>query len=404
MAQPDPQQVLFISYDGLTDALGQSQILAYLERLTGPQRQISILSFEKPEQYPIHEPVVRDRVNKAGIRWIECTYTKSPPVLSTLKDIRQGRKAIARYLQDTQPDIIHCRGYIPCMLGLYAARKSGAKVIFDMRGWWADEKVESGSWASPVFRPIYKYFKSKEREFFRRADHSVSLTHSGADYIKAQGWAPAEKVSVIPTCVNFDYFPPFDAAVRDRFRQKLGIPSDAKVLVYSGSIGGNYPFAQLLALYENFRQQYPGSRLLILSKTDTSIIERSTGGKPLRMEETIITSVAYKEIAQYLMAADAGVIMYTPGFSTIGRSPTKLGEYWSSGLPVIALGEAGDLKALSKRYPGGITLLPFGESQAPDWNTLLQADKSTLHAHAVDYFSLDRGINFYDALYRGLED
>ena len=39
--------VLYISYDGMLEPLGQSQVLAYLERLA-PGRRIHLISFEKP--------------------------------------------------------------------------------------------------------------------------------------------------------------------------------------------------------------------------------------------------------------------------------------------------------------------------------------------------------------------
>ena len=40
--------VLYITYDGLMEPLGQSQVLAYLERLA-PGRRIHLLSCEKTD-------------------------------------------------------------------------------------------------------------------------------------------------------------------------------------------------------------------------------------------------------------------------------------------------------------------------------------------------------------------
>ena len=45
---PKPRDgLLYISYDGMLEPLGQSQVIAYLERLTDLAR-IHIVSFEKP--------------------------------------------------------------------------------------------------------------------------------------------------------------------------------------------------------------------------------------------------------------------------------------------------------------------------------------------------------------------
>ena len=64
------------------------------------------------------------------------------------------------------------------MIGLYVKNKTGAKFIFDMRGFWPDERVDGGVWARDSLP--YKYFKGVERKLFLGADHVVSLTHSGA--------------------------------------------------------------------------------------------------------------------------------------------------------------------------------------------------------------------------------
>ena len=43
-------RVLYISYDGMLEPLGQSQVLAYQERLAA-NASLHLLSFEKPEDW-----------------------------------------------------------------------------------------------------------------------------------------------------------------------------------------------------------------------------------------------------------------------------------------------------------------------------------------------------------------
>ncbi len=43
-------KVLYISYDGILEPLGQSQVLRYLEKLSS-KHQIHLISFEKPEDW-----------------------------------------------------------------------------------------------------------------------------------------------------------------------------------------------------------------------------------------------------------------------------------------------------------------------------------------------------------------
>ena len=42
--------ILYISYDGMLEPLGQSQVFAYLKRLAAGRR-IHLISFEKPEDW-----------------------------------------------------------------------------------------------------------------------------------------------------------------------------------------------------------------------------------------------------------------------------------------------------------------------------------------------------------------
>ena len=44
------KKILYISYDGMTDALGEGQVISYLVELGKKGYQFDILSFEKPEK------------------------------------------------------------------------------------------------------------------------------------------------------------------------------------------------------------------------------------------------------------------------------------------------------------------------------------------------------------------
>src|ERR1700733_8181152 len=95
MPQPPEQiKVLYLSYDGMTDSLGQSQVIPYLEGLAKAGYVINLISFEKPERFEKYFSEISERLNIAKIHWEPLRYTKKPPVLSTLWDIgRMRRKA-----------------------------------------------------------------------------------------------------------------------------------------------------------------------------------------------------------------------------------------------------------------------------------------------------------------------
>jgi hypothetical protein len=69
----------------------------------------------------------------------------------------------------------------PALVGLSLKRRLGLPLLFDMRGFWADEKLEGGSWPqrNPLFRPVYRFFKRQEAQLLATSDAIVSLTEAG---------------------------------------------------------------------------------------------------------------------------------------------------------------------------------------------------------------------------------
>ncbi|MEO6347931.1 MAG: glycosyltransferase [Aquaticitalea sp.] len=394
--------ILYITYDGLTDALGQSQILAYLKRLNNLENEIVILSFEKEEHFKKGADQIRKIIEQHKLVWIPVTYTRKPPILSTLRDITKGFRTCKQLHEKYNFQIVHCRGYIAAVLGRRLKKRYGLKFIFDMRGWWADEKLESGYWDKRIYQPVYRYIKKLERQFFIDCDYAVSLTYKGKEAIVNQNLATVNKIGVIPTCVDFEIFKSRDNLFREEMRRKLGIVADEKVFVYSGSLGGNYDPYTLIKVFQSFKQVYPKSYLLILSKD--SFNENLKQQFLLQgIGRLAIYNSPFTEVTNYLLAGDVGFIYYKMSFSTIGRSPTKLGEYWASGLPVIAFKGIGDLDYIFDRYPESGVLLP---ENIDTWTTEMQAlkfiDPSLLRQYASDYFHINKGVQFYQGIYERL--
>ena len=79
------------------------------------------------------------------------------------------------------------------MIGLHMKSKYGLKLLFDMRGFWADERIEGNIWNKKnlIFNLIYNYFKRKEIKLFSNADYTVSLTERGKKEV--HGWLTIKK-------------------------------------------------------------------------------------------------------------------------------------------------------------------------------------------------------------------
>lgn len=395
------RSILYITYDGLTDALGQSQILAYLKRLSRENRLV-ILSYEKEEKFTSDGAALQKIVDQHGLTWVPLPYTPRPPVLSTVWDIRKGLNLAQKLHGVHRFQIVHCRGYIAAIIGRQLKKKHGIQFIFDMRGWWPDEKKESGYWDSKIYGPVYAYFKSLEKKLFNKADFSISLTMKGKEEIVRRQLAEGANVGVVPTCVDFDIFKQQSEFVRAEIRRTLSIPAGAKVFVYSGSLGGNYDPQTLIGVFKCFQQLHPDAYLLILSKDQLDANLKATF-ETQGIERLSIHNVPFTQVTDYLQAGDVGFIYYKQSFSVIGRSPTKLGEYWASGLPVIVFKGIGDVDFILDNYPGSGVLLSNEKEEWIDELRNLQFEKpARLREYAEDYFHIDRGVAFYQDIYERL--
>ena len=218
------KRILYISYDGMTDPLGQSQVLPYLIGLQKRGYHFTLISFEKSDNYLKGKKLIQEVTSDNNISWYPLAYTKTPPILSTIKDLNTLKSLIKRLHQKNRFDIVHCRSYITALAGLWMKKKWGVKFLFDMRGFWADERTDGGIWnlRNPLFKLVYGYFKTKEKQFLSKADYVISLTENAKSQIKSwEGNKKFAPVQVIPCCVDLHLFDPSKIKQRKRLRLSL---------------------------------------------------------------------------------------------------------------------------------------------------------------------------------------
>lgn len=396
-------KVLFIMYDGLTDPLGQSQVLSYVKHLS-KNYSFDIIGFEKPDKYESQKNQINAAIKNLDIRWLPVKYHKKPPIISTIYDFYLGWKKAKQYGDLNKYDLIHCRSASIGNVALLLKKRYKSKLIFDMRGWWADEKKESGAWKSYLFKPIYLYYKNLEKKLFLYSDHAISLTKSGYAEIIRKKLKPQADISVIPTCVDFNIFCPFSNEIRKVVRNELSINKDDKVILYSGSLGGNYSIDLIAKLYKASKKINKETKILFLTQTDHKHVEFEINKYEINVEDVRIHSCNYSEVHRYLMAGDIGIINYKKSFSTIGRSPTKMGEYWACGLPVICERNIGDVDFLINQYKSSGYLIDVNNFES--YNDVLhdiyirKDNKKILRNYSIDYFDLKNGVDLYNEVYQ----
>lgn len=401
-------RVLYLSYDGLTDPLGQSQILPYLIALADKGHEIDIISFEKPEAFRQLGDEITALCQAHHIGYFPQRYRKTPPVVSTLLDIRKMKRTAFSLHRKRNYQIVHCRSYIAGLAGLTLKRKSGLRFLFDMRGFYADERVDGNLWpqANPVYKTIYQFFKKKERELLSQADHVVSLTHAAKNIIL--GWkvlASPGHISVIPCCADQSLFDPgvVSPQQKDQLKKELAITKARPIVGYVGSTGTWYLLDDMLKYFKLLRQQFPAAVFLFLTFDDPRVIVSKANALGIPESALRITSVQRKNLPKYLALFDWSVFFIQPMFSKKASSPTKQGELMSMGIPVVCNASVGDTEEIVHRFNAGICLTDTSEDALIEavrkTEELFGADRTRIKSGAKAYFSLQNGVENYHRIY-----
>src|SRR5437016_11405709 len=163
---------------------------------------MTLISFEKPHDLakPDRVAALRDRLARVGIRWLPMRYHKRLTLLAAGWDVLRGLIVALGAARRDGIRIAHARGYVASLIALGLRRIHGVRFLFDMRGFWPEEKVDAGHWRRDS--RVYRMTKRFERRFFASADAVVSLTAAGATTIRELGY-PVRRhapIEVIPTC------------------------------------------------------------------------------------------------------------------------------------------------------------------------------------------------------------
>jgi glycosyltransferase involved in cell wall biosynthesis len=400
------EKILYISYDGMTDPLGQSQVLPYLIGLSKEGYQFTILSFEKKEKYKLHGQRIRELISRAGIRWVPLRFTTKPPYLSKFIDALKMRYKVLSLYKQYRFDMIHCRSYIASTYGLLLKHRYGAKFLFDMRGFWADEKKDGGAWDQHnfLFRKVYKYYKRKEALFVNEADYIISLTEAGKkEIMKWPAYHSTIPISVIPCCADMDHFTLTTKNDQEEGRKKLGLPARGFVLSYLGSVGSWYMLDEMLDLFSRIKLKYPEAKFLFITHSAASMITSKLEKYGIKKEDIMITEASREDVPCYTKASDMNISFIKPVYSKLSSSPTKLGEVLLMGIPVIVNSGVGDVETIVERTGAGIVLRHFTpEDYQFAISKIEEARKkipSEIREKAEETFSLVHGIASYKKAY-----
>jgi len=397
--------VLYLSYDGLMEPLGQSQVFQYLQKLA-KDHEITLVTYEKKHDWAEknRRKAISRAVQKVGIHWIPLYYHKRPTTLSTTYDLAIGFTVCIYLCIRHRIRIVHTRGFVISVLGLGLKRILGVRFIFDMRSFWPDERVELGIWKKESL--IYRIAKWFERRFLIEADVVVALIPKAVDLMRGYPFLQGQSkhFEVIPTCTDLDLFRP----VLDRKDHTGNVSNRPFTLGYVGNAGSCYLFDLMLECFKMLKRRRPDARLLIINRHDHVHIHERLQACGIGMDSVEIKAVDHQDVPCEIGRMDAGIYLIAPHFSRISAVPTKMGEFLACGVPCLANAGVGNVKEILENDRVGIVideLYQHSMEKAVDRLLELKSDpdvQGRCVSVAQRYFSLESGVRAYDSIYREL--
>jgi glycosyltransferase involved in cell wall biosynthesis len=370
MPKDSKPRVLYIVYWGAAEPLGQSLVLPAVKRLADMGAAVTLVSFEKPTDLARTDEIARIRrsLDECDVNWIPLRYHKRPKVPATVYDCFRGiAEGIVTHLR-SRPDIIHARTFVGGLIGLALAGLLRSKLIYHNEGFYPDEQVDGGVWKANSIP--HRVAKGLEHQMYARADGIIAMSHRSRQTIELLPAVHRKRtpVVVVPSCVDLDHFQfkPHDQNGDD----------NALRLVYAGSVGGRYILDRIGRFAAVAAQKTGSVRLRILTRSDPALVASMLTAGGLSDDAWSVDSVPYTDMPGNLAVHRAGLFFLAQGLSEPGCSPTKIGEYWAMGLPVVTTPNVSDTDEIIRRERVGVIVKEHSDEAygfaAQELRTLLE--------------------------------
>ncbi len=232
-------------------------------------------------------------------------------------------------------------------------RRRGLPLVFDLRGLLAEEYVDNGNWRRGGLK--YSLTTAMERRLLRSASGIVMLTERLRQELVTEEPGlrrPGVSVEVIPCCVDTARFSRSEGE-RAATRARRGWGNRC-VLLYAGKLGGWYPPRDIARFFAVAREGDRSLFLQVATQSDPRELQSAIAGHGVPPGDYDVRLVPAADVPALLSAADAGLSLVRPTPSKRASSPTKVGEYLASGLPVVSTSGIGDCDTLLSTNPIGV--------------------------------------------------
>ena len=324
------RKVLFITYDGLLDPLGRSQILPYIIGLSKKGLVFTVLSFEKKHSaYEIDK--LKKLLKSFNISWYSLKFRRGK--FQGILRIIKGAIYVRKILKSKNVDIVHLRAILPAIIFTFAFIKK--KFIYDIRsfaGQWVDTKaIRKGS----ILEKVFLIF---EKHLIKNASGLVVLDSSGGEFLKDY-FRTKKPYKVIPTSTDIS-----------KYKSIIKKQNQIIRFVFVGGVQFPYLTFEALSFIKQLIDLGFKCSIDFINKGDHKLIKDLAKKINFPKEMFNVFELPNEEMPDVLINYDCGLVFIAEGYWLKMCSPTKIGEYLAAGLFIISLEGINITDRFSKKY------------------------------------------------------
>jgi glycosyltransferase involved in cell wall biosynthesis len=396
-------RILFVTWDGPQVNYVESLFVPIFRGLAEHGIDVGVLQFRWGTK--AQEEQVRRHCLEAGVGYRAVQVMRRGGGLGPFATGWFGARHVRAAVRAFGSDVIMPRSVLASIPVLRAGGGKLKPILLDADGFAIDERVDFAGLSPKSLQ--YRILRDVEAQSVREAQAVIVRSEAAKQVLVSRAGPPVTQDRFFTVTNGRDdrTFHPHDDAARAAVRAELGIPADAPLLVYAGSVGPQYRFDLIGELAGELAKRRPDARLLVLSGSPDEA-QRALAGRHDLAGRVTVMRAAPNEVPRYLAAADVGAAFRTPTFSTRGVAPVKLSEYLLCGVPVVGTVGIGDTQAAQDA--GMFFDDRAGMSAAVQWvmDSILPARegaRSVARRVGVERFSLRRSVEDYLSAIKALD-
>ena len=255
------------------------------------------------------------------------------PVLGHWREMRATARRIGELIEEHRPDALHAHSpALNGMAALWAGRRHGLPVTYEIRAFWEDAAVDHGTTTEGSLR--YRLTRWHETYVARAVDRVCTICEGLREDLVSRG-IPAEKITVIPNAVDVAQFPlggPPDPALQ----AKLGLQG-AYVLGFLGSYYAYEGLDLLLEAVPELARRIPELRVLLVGGgPQEAALQAQAQQLGIADRVVFVGRVPHQEVNRYYDLLDVLVYPRKPMRLTELVTPLKPLEAMAQGRVLVA--------------------------------------------------------------------